>query len=172
MSTNEAETGKDVVVKPWYRQFWPWFIIALPATSVVAGLSTLGIAIRNQDSLVRDDWYKDGKAINQSLERDNVAKAHAITAELKIDNITGEIGVTLSAAAGFKLPQSLTLNLSHPTLASQDQTLTLLRHADGQYHGVLKQGLRGRYYLELSTPEWRLNSSRDFPLDKLTLLHE
>jgi hypothetical protein len=72
-SHDNVSTQTDSTVdasKPWYRQFWPWFLIALPATSVVAGLTTLAIAIRNQDSLVRDDWYKDGKAINQSLARD------------------------------------------------------------------------------------------------------
>ncbi|MGD9021258.1 MAG: FixH family protein [Lysobacterales bacterium] len=38
--------------KPWYRQFWPWFIIALPAAAVAAGLFTLWLAISNPDSLV------------------------------------------------------------------------------------------------------------------------
>ena len=41
--------------QPWYRQFWPWFIIALPASAVVAGLLTLWIAMSNPDYLVIDD---------------------------------------------------------------------------------------------------------------------
>ena len=32
-------------ILPWYRQFWPWFIIALPATAVVASLATVWIAV-------------------------------------------------------------------------------------------------------------------------------
>ena len=40
---------------PWYRQFWPWFIIALPASVVVASFFTLWLAISNPDQLVVDD---------------------------------------------------------------------------------------------------------------------
>ncbi len=29
----------EAPVEPWYRQGWPWFLIALPATAVVAGRS-------------------------------------------------------------------------------------------------------------------------------------
>ncbi|MFT7320700.1 FixH family protein, partial [Congregibacter sp.] len=32
--------------EPWYQQFWPWFLIALPGSVVIAGLSTLYIANR------------------------------------------------------------------------------------------------------------------------------
>jgi hypothetical protein len=40
---------------PWYRQFWPWFIIALPASAVVASFFTLWLAISNPDHLVVDE---------------------------------------------------------------------------------------------------------------------
>lgn len=40
---------------PWYKQFWPWFIIALPASVVVASFFTLWLAISNPDPLVVDD---------------------------------------------------------------------------------------------------------------------
>ena len=40
---------------PWYRQFWPWFIIALPASVVIASFYTLWLAISNPDHLVVDD---------------------------------------------------------------------------------------------------------------------
>lgn len=38
--------------KPWYRQFWPWFLIALPLTSVVASFATLWIAVTNADEVL------------------------------------------------------------------------------------------------------------------------
>ena len=84
-----ADAANADVEKPWYRQFWPWFLIALPAISVVAGLSTLTIAVLNQDSLVRDDWYKDGKAINQSLARDDAAASPRIR-QLSVAEIMAE----------------------------------------------------------------------------------
>ena len=55
--------------EPWYRQFWPWFIIMLPASVVVAGLSTWYIAHRHADDLVVDEYYKSGLAINRQLEK-------------------------------------------------------------------------------------------------------
>jgi len=48
----ELAPGEGV---PWYKQFWPWFIIALPASAVVASFFTLWLAISNPDQLVVDD---------------------------------------------------------------------------------------------------------------------
>ena len=42
-------------IEPWYRQFWPWFIIALPASAVIASFFTLWLAISNPDQLVVDE---------------------------------------------------------------------------------------------------------------------
>ncbi|MFN2376686.1 MAG: FixH family protein [Candidatus Binatia bacterium] len=38
--------------KPWYRQFWPWFLILLPATSVVFSFATLYVALRDADEVL------------------------------------------------------------------------------------------------------------------------
>jgi hypothetical protein len=52
---NKSSLSTAVQPTPWYRQFWPWFIIALPATVVVASFFTLWIAISNPDHLVVSD---------------------------------------------------------------------------------------------------------------------
>lgn len=44
-----------IEILPWYKQFWPWFIIALPASVVVASFFTLWLAISNPDHLVVDE---------------------------------------------------------------------------------------------------------------------
>jgi hypothetical protein len=129
--------------KPWYRQFWPWFLIALPAISVVAGLTTLAIAIRNQDSLVRDDWYKDGKAINQSLARDGEATRQGMSAELQIDAMTGEVTVLVSRQRKTSSAPVSPLTLSHPTLAEQDQTPFSPSNRTASYRGVLSMACKG-----------------------------
>mgnify|MGYP003639778068 FL=1 len=54
---------------PWYKQFWPWFLIILPMCAVIASLTTLKIALDNSDSLVAEDYYKQGKAINMDLRK-------------------------------------------------------------------------------------------------------
>ena len=47
---------------PWFKQFWPWFIIALPAAAVIASFVTLWLAISNPDQvIVTDDEYRQLK---------------------------------------------------------------------------------------------------------------
>lgn len=157
---------------PWYRQPWLWFVIAIPAASVVAGLTMVGIAVVQQDSVVRDDWYKEGKAINQNMARDTRATTLGLGATIRMDEVTGEIRVRLAhTAAEFTPPAALTLYLSHPTQAAADQSVALTRRGD-DYVGQLARGLSGRYYVELGSPEWRLMATRDFPQAEITLIHD
>ncbi|MCF1439106.1 MAG: FixH family protein, partial [Shewanella sp.] len=51
-------------IQPWYKQFWPWFLITLPLCAVIASLATMKIAVDNKDALVAEEYYKEGKAIN------------------------------------------------------------------------------------------------------------
>ncbi len=37
---------------PWYRQFWPWVLIAIPLSAVIMGAVTLWLALSNPDYLV------------------------------------------------------------------------------------------------------------------------
>lgn len=53
------------MTQPWYRQFWPWFIIALPCAAVVGSIATAIIASKDGVNLVAEDYYKQGKEINQ-----------------------------------------------------------------------------------------------------------
>lgn len=51
---------------PWYRQFWPWFIIALPASVVIASFYTLWLAISHPDQLVVDE--EEYRVLNSELK--------------------------------------------------------------------------------------------------------
>ena len=49
-------------VVPWYRQFWPWFIIALPTAAVIASFVSLWLALSHPDQLiVTEDEYRQLK---------------------------------------------------------------------------------------------------------------
>lgn len=37
--------------KHWSRQFWPWFLILLPASGVVASLFTITLAVQNAPTI-------------------------------------------------------------------------------------------------------------------------
>lgn len=58
----------------WYKQFWPWFLIILPMCAVIASFATLKIAMDNSDSLVAEEYYKKGKAINMDLSKIQYAR--------------------------------------------------------------------------------------------------
>jgi len=51
---------------PWYRQFWPWFIISLPAAAVIAGIITFWLALSRPDPLVVDD--AEYRRLNNGLQ--------------------------------------------------------------------------------------------------------
>ncbi len=42
-SHREAEAPK------WYRQFWPWFLIAIPAAGILMATITATVAVYNRD---------------------------------------------------------------------------------------------------------------------------
>ena len=59
-------------VEPWYKQFWPWFIIALPASAVIASFITLWLAVSNPVQLVvSEDEYQQ---LRGELKAQTVAK--------------------------------------------------------------------------------------------------
>ncbi|HET8709821.1 MAG TPA: FixH family protein [Spongiibacteraceae bacterium] len=49
--------------KPWYKQFWPWFLIALPSAAVIASFITLYIAITKADQVVQDNYEQHGLTV-------------------------------------------------------------------------------------------------------------
>ncbi len=152
---------------PWYRFFWPWFIVALLGASVTAGISTVVIAYRHGDSLVRDQYYKHGKAINRVIGAERNARALGVAAGLEVDGQGGVVIVRLDEGRARR-PERLALELRHATLADRDQRLVLEATGDGRYRAALTGALGGRYHLSL-TPEtetdaeWRLNRTTFLP---------
>lgn len=69
---NEFPAGQ-----PWYREPWPWIIIGLLGTVIVASFITLWIAASNPDGLVVDDAeYQEirrGLRAQESLESQDPA---------------------------------------------------------------------------------------------------
>jgi hypothetical protein len=159
---------------PWYRFFWPWFLVMLLGTSVVGGISSVVIAFRNQDSLVRDDYYSDGQAINRRLESEQRARDLSIGAGLRIDDISGEVNLNLHEG-GAPIPDHLDLELSHATSADRDVRVRLLRSPAGGFRGQLDFRLEGRYYASISSwasegRSWRLQTTVRLPSESILRL--
>ena len=110
---------------PWYRQFWPWFLLALPATAVAAGIATLIIAASDPDGLVVDDYYKEGLAINQALERDRQAQALGLSGLARLDPAAGRIVVTLNGSGAVARDDAP----ARPTIAGAPRSTSSRRAA-------------------------------------------
>lgn len=156
-----AATRRRTDTTPWYRQFWPWFIIALPAASVAFSVATLVVAIRHADSLVRDDWYKAGLGVNRDLALERAAARRQLVAILAPDG--GDLIVRVSGS-DLDPGTQLVLVLAHPTDAARDLTLPLRAGGDGTYRAPLSAILRGPWDAALMPAGggWRLSARIDF----------
>lgn len=159
---NSPETETPLL--PWYRQFWPWYLISIPAVAVLAGITMIVIATQNRDAMVVDNYYKAGLAINRTLEQQQVAAALGLSAQASIDSRTQMLTLRFPDAAprGY---DTLQLAFIHATLADQDHTIELKKTADAVYRGRLQDMHAGNWNLILQPPDalWRLDAHIRFP---------
>jgi len=158
----------------WYRQFWPWFLIAFPLTAVVAGFFTMYLAIISDDGLVADDYYKKGLAINTDLGRYQRARELGLWAEIELlppstqngrgdqDGHNGQpvdLTVRLHSSKVASVPElAMRLTLVHPTQPGRDQSVELIPAEDGLYRAQLAMPDNGFWHVRLESAggEWRL----------------
>lgn len=138
-------------MKPWYKQPWPWILMAPPATAVLAGIATVWIAAAGADGLVAEDYYRQGLAINKVIAREARARELGISAGLEVRD--GRIRVRLEGAA----PPALFVHLAHRTRAGFDQRLRLAP-AGGAYEAELAPLAPGGWRVVIEDPkgDWRI----------------
>ena len=143
-------------VRPWYRQAWPWGLMAAPLASILMGVVMVVLAVRSNDGLVVDDYYKRGLAINQVLAREARAAELGLAASLAFSPDRERVRVRLAGARAGT--DRATLRLVHPTRAGEDQIVALSALGAGMLEGALARPAPGRWRLILEDPagEWRL----------------
>ncbi len=163
----------NLPVKAWYKQFWPWFLIALPMTAVIGSMITINLAITDTDGLVKDDYYKEGLAINSDKARKNMAESLGIAAEGEISLETGEFVVTMNDAAIGNYDEMI-VKWIHPTRAHQDVTLTL-KSTDGKnFSGTVEQELLPGYWWVRFSPandSWYIEGRMLYPKNNRVILN-
>ncbi|MGD2076583.1 MAG: FixH family protein [Gammaproteobacteria bacterium] len=133
-------------IEPWYRQGWPWLLIALPASAVLGGIITLLLAVQSPNALVVDDYYKEGLAINQHKQRLQAAD------DLGLEGLLRNNGTRLTLSLSSTTPvtaDALRLQLIHSTRSDLDREVTLQRTGAGRYSGRMRELLPGTWYLRL-----------------------
>ena len=150
--------------KPWFRQFWPWFIIALPASAVVGSLTTLWIAMQTSDSLVLQSEDGVRNASDRRIAAERFAAELGLAAMIDIDRGSGAVRAVMRSGDLEEIPTSLDLELSHPAFADRDLSVPLtkaLPDEDGNpvWVGHFIKIPAGRYYAVLRAGEaWRLTA--------------
>jgi hypothetical protein len=157
-------------IKPWFREPWPWILAAGPAIVVVAGITTAWIAIKSNDGLVTEDYYKKGLAVSQTLAQSERAIKVGLQAGVRVTSDT--LTVRLAAAdTSFVLPPTLVVTVSHPTRAGLDQTRILARTGD-LYGGEYRLPASGHWLvmMEDESKTWRLMGNVILPATGETLI--
>ncbi len=150
---------------PWYRHRWPWLLMLGPVTVLVAGFITMWISFSGADALVVDDYYKQGKAINQDLRRDRVATELGLSAGLRYDAAAGRL---LGQVKGLREAAPLIVLLVHPTVPQKDIRLAAVPDANGEFALPLAMLERAHWQVQIEDGQrqWRLHGEWLWPQNK------
>ena len=158
------------IVKPWYREPWPWLLMAGPFFVVVAACYTAWLAISTSDGLVADDYYKQGLTVGNTIASSALAKTEGLTVSLRV--VEGGLAFRLTARdKNFVPPPKLVITLSHPTRAGLDQTQIFARNGD-TYAGKLRLPASGHWLvlIEDEPRSWRLLGNVILPASGETVI--
>jgi len=174
-STNNlnANSNHGLDTEPWYKQGWPWALIAIPVLTMIGAITTIIIASNTSDTLVHDDYYKKGLAINSRLERLELAQSMSIIAKVDIDSSTNLISIKLSSDKNHpsQLSEEMSINFFHPTLKTKDQSfkLNLLSKNDYVAEIINLEPAYWHIQIEDNTQTWLLKARWLYP-DKTKLI--
>ena len=152
---------------PWYRHRWPWLLMAGPVAVLIAGFITMWISFSGADALVVDDYYKQGKAINQDLRRDRAAANLGLALSLRYDAVAGAL---VGRLHGAREGTPLTLLLVHPTVPEKDIRLTATPDPGGVFSVALPLLERAHWQVQIedAARSWRLHGEWAWPQQKST----
>jgi len=152
-------------VKPWYRQPWFWFLTIFPLASITYCAIAITIAMNTENSMVTDDYSKEGRGINMEIARDQKASDLGLQANMSFSD--RNIKLVLDSDSGQTDYPYLILNLFHPTIAEKDRTIQFTRTGQDTYRATMNQDIKGRWYFDLRSPDndWRLKGETSLPSD-------
>ncbi|WP_303289314.1 FixH family protein [Marinobacter sp. SS5-14b] len=155
----------NTAVSPWYRQPWFWFLTIFPLAAIMWGVTTLIVSSSLDNSMVSDDYSKEGRGINMAIARDQKAADMQIAGSLEF--VGRKAQLTLDTRDGPADFPYLILNLYHPTLDDRDRVVQFQRIAAGQYSGNILEDLDGRWYYDLQGPDndWRVKGELWLPAE-------
>lgn len=148
---------------PAHREPWFWAVFAPLIVVIVFSFGFIYVAFVGADDRVSDDYYKQGRMINNLFEAEKRALALQQEGQAIFNFAADEVAFELQ---GQQTPAQLSLQISHPAQSHRDVELTLKRVGEQSYRGELPVDLEGRWYVVVSAgaeaSRWRLKSEADF----------
>lgn len=167
----------------WYKnEMVLIFVIGLPLFVVVACIGLVIYSVKIGDTVVRDDWYMDGKTLYQDVSRDKLAhdlQIHGKMIFAKDGQINFYLDYPKDSVQSGKLkngmpltyPNQLKLSISHATDIKKDRDATLVYQGDNLYQTKVDlDPLPSKYYVEIShedSPNWRIREVNKLPQTEL-----
>ena len=151
------------LTKPWYKHRWPWILMAGPSIVIIAGLTTAWLAIKSNDGLVDDNYYKVGLSVNEEIKQRQLAAELNLKATLNLVDNGKAVEVVLSGLPKEALPDSLQLRLIHPTRKGEDQSTNLIRQGSVFKGSIIGNPGTGswRVVIEDHLAGWRMDGVWD-----------
>ena len=63
MSARPALKSKSSQARAWHREFWPWFIVALIGSVVLASVATIFLAFKFDDAAAVGNYQREGLGV-------------------------------------------------------------------------------------------------------------
>lgn len=147
--------------KAWYKQVWPWFLISVPLFSVLKAVHTVYIMNQHSPDLIVDDYYAEGRAINQNLSRYREAAARNLHAQILL---AGNKAI-VTFDANVLLDKDITLDFVHNTLAVKDFKVVAERSGESMYVAELPLLPTGKWNLVVhdQDSQWKLRATLSLP---------
>ena len=66
--TYAAPTMQMPTIRPWYKEFYVWMVIAGPVSAMLACAVTAVYILQGPDAVVSENYYKEGLALAKEVE--------------------------------------------------------------------------------------------------------
>jgi uncharacterized protein len=65
----DPSTLREPAVRPWWKEFYVWLVIAGPLSAVVACVITAFYILQGPDALVSEDYYREGIELSREVKK-------------------------------------------------------------------------------------------------------
>ena len=175
----QSSSFKQQDSQPWYKNYMVIiFVIGMPALVVIACIWFVYYSYQIRDSVVRDDWYMDGKTLYHDVGRDKLTYDLDLHGKMQFSD-KGEVTFYLdypeqSIKTGKLLngetlsyPDTLDLSISHATDITKDRDVVLQHQSGNKYSAKVDlDSVKAKYYLQVShdgKDDWRMQDVAKLP---------